>query len=327
MSKFKLKLISLLISVSVFLLLLNVALEYFIPNNQVKFKIITFENFSDSVKSVSAEYALDKQFVKIIKKKSGKKNTPEGIAEILLPEDISAPFFLRDLLLRFNEPEESTFVKKSGGRTEIKIYLNKKEKFRVYLKTLKNVRRLATRIKLLLVFEREIDSNELKRFVNLTFPLNFLIIPSKNNYLLKDYLLSTNKKFGILLNDYIEDNRYLLKKSSIKAKLKNSVSSIIYDFKEAKYFFIDEKSNLYNSVIANFLFDEFSRRKIQLSKLWVYPKIFNDSREEVISRFKFFERSFKGKGVKIILISPESLDYLIDYFPVYFKKGNVLEEF
>jgi len=323
MTNFKLKLIYWLISIVAFLLLINVALEYFTPASNQEAGFLSLIDFKTAVNNTAVEYALGKEFLKFKNVRSN-KDSLKCFVNIKLPKDILTPLFLRDLLAKLDKPFVNTIVKRIKGATYVSVFSNNREKFKIKIRKLKDIKRASTKLRLVVKFDYDIDSTELKIFLNKPFPLNFLIIPSKNNYLMKDYFQRSGNAFGILLNDNIKDSRYLLERGLSRYRLKKSINSIINDFNDARFYFIDVKSRLYKSVIVNFLFDEFSARKIKLIKMNRFVEISERSKEETISKFKFFENSLKGKPAKTIIITPESIYYLLDYLPAYFKKGNYL---
>ena len=85
---------------------------------------------------------------------------------------------------------------------------------------------------------------------------------------------------------------------------------------------IDKNSKLYKSVVFNFISDKFRERGIKLVPKSNFINIHADSREELISLFKFYCESGRMKDVNTYYIKGEDFYVLEQELEKYKQSGN-----
>jgi len=167
----------------------------------------------------------------------------------------------------------------------------------------------------------ELSSFEDSLLLDIPEPFSPLIIPSTENLTLSKLIIDKQKTFSLLLNDDISELKYKLKDSYSQNRLKRSLLSIINDFSSATYFFIDDRSDLFNSSVFSYLNNELIKRKIKIVKVSYLQKLIFNEMNVLISSFDTFMKNTDGGESITFLISADNFRNLLPIIESYRKVG------
>lgn len=255
----------------------------------------------------------------IIKRKSSKADYSY---KVKIPNDLSIPVILAEINSNFwhSGLTINSVERVFSGRSIVEIKLGDEIKLRADIDYDKNIYRSAGTAAFL-VENFNLSSFEDSLLFEIPEPFSTLLIPSSENLLKSKFILNKQKTYSILLNDNISELKYKLKDTYSKNRLKGSLISIINDFSSATYFFIDDKSDLFNSTAFSYLKDELVKRKIKIVKV-SYLKRLNDSKvKDLIGSFDtFMKNTDEGESITF-LISAENFRNLLPEIKRYRKVG------
>ncbi len=242
--------------------------------------------------------------------------------KVKIPRDLSIPVILAEINSNFweSDVEINSVEKRFSGRTILEIKLEDEIKLRADFDYHKDIFRSAGTAAFILD-NFELSSSEDSLLLEIPEPFSPLFVPSTENLLLSKFILDKQKTYSLLLNDDIPELKYKLKDGYSKNRLKGPLLSIINDFPSATYFFIDDKSNLFNSSIFSYLKDELVKRKIKIVKLGYLQKLDFSETDLLISSFDtFMKNTAEGESITF-LISADNFRYLLPVIKSYRKVG------
>lgn len=195
-----------------------------------------------------------------IKKK--KKNT----YIVKVPKDLPITVILNEIDNSFDKSEVliTSDEKKINSSTSLKISSDNKVKLTSEFSYNDSIERNAGRIGIFVTDLQKLNDEKLKKIFNIPESFSILLVPSKKSLAILKNINDSNKNYSILLNDEIDDLEFKLDKNYSKARLKNSIRTIIGKFSNTDFYIIDNNSNLYASSIYHFIKEEFDKRKINL---------------------------------------------------------------
>jgi len=242
--------------------------------------------------------------------------------KIKIPRDLSIPVILAEINSNFWESDVTinSVEKKFSGRTILELKLENEIKLRADFDYDKNIFRSAGTVAFILE-NFELSSSEDSLLLEIPEPFSPLFVPSTENLLLSKFILDKQKSYSLLFNDDIPELKYKLKDGYSKNRLKGSLLSIINDFSSATYFFIDDKSDLFNSSIFSYLKDELVKRKIKIVKLSYLQKLNFSETDLLISLFDtLMKNTAEGESITF-LISADNFRNLLPVIKSYRKVG------
>ncbi len=331
-SSLKSKIIIGLLGLALLLLLMNVSVELLSKKSSVKKIQITGSEILGNIVQVLNSYNIEQNWRKKIFFRRSKYKSLKYIYRVKTPRDLLLPFLIRDILWQFEknprmEEGLSISVNKERAKTILKFRNEGHLLFRLDLISDKKLIRKHSEIALIVRFKSGFSEKDIRKFLAYRYQLTFLFPPDTKLLAIKKEILQVDKEYALLYSDDVSDENYLLEPAYSKAQLSHVVFTISRDFNDAVAFYYEPKSRLARSPIFNFVSDKFrknGRRLIPLTKLHY---LHGSSENEIISRFKFFEKSGLNIGKRRLLINAEDFDALLKYLPAYFKKGNLLLQF
>ena len=130
---------------------------------------------------------------------------------------------------------------------------------------------------------------------------SLLLIPGEESRVFLQKVIEYNLDYAVLINDEMED-RFSIDADDTKNMIKNSVVNLISVYGRNTVYIVDPNSDLFNSVIFNFIRDEFTQRDIELSSLVDYSSLLGKEFNDVVSLFNFYCDSGKSeKPVRLIM--------------------------
>ena len=242
--------------------------------------------------------------------------------KVKIPRDLSIPVILAEINSNFweSDVEINSVEKRFSGRTILEIKLEDEIKLRADFDYHKDIFRSAGTAAFILD-NFELSSSEDSLLLEIPEPFSPLFVPSTENLLLSKFILDKQKTYSLLLNDDIPELKYKLKDGYSKNRLKGPLLSIINDFSSATYFFIDDKSDLFNSAIFSYLKDELVKRKIKIVKLSYMQKLDFSETDLLISSFDtLMKNTAEGESITF-LISADNFRNLLPVIKSYRKVG------
>jgi len=242
--------------------------------------------------------------------------------KVKIPKDLSIPVILVEINSNFWETDVriSSVEKIFSGRTILEIKSKDEIKLRADFDYNKSIFRSAGTAAFILN-NFELSSFEDSLLLDIPEPFSPLLIPSTENLTLSKLIIDKQKTFSLLLNDDIPELKYKLKDSYSQNRLKRSLLSIINDFSSATYFFIDDRSDLFNSSVFSYLNDELIKRKIKIVKLSYLQKLNFSEMNVLISSFDTFMKNTADGESITFLISADNFRNLLPIIESYRKVG------
>jgi hypothetical protein len=242
--------------------------------------------------------------------------------KVKIPKDLSIPVILAEINSNFWESDVTinSVEKKFSGRTILEIKSEDAIKLRADFDYHKDIFRSAGTAAFILE-NFELSSFEDSLMLEIPEPFSPLFVPSKENLSLSKFILDKQKTYSLLLNDDIPELKYKLKDGYSKNRLKGPLLSMINDFSSATYFFIDDKSDLFNSSIFSYLKDELVKRKIKIVKLSYLQKLDFSETDLLIRSFDtFMKNTAEGESITF-LIRADNFRNLLPVIKSYRKVG------
>ncbi len=254
--------------------------------------------------------------------KESRSSTVGNSYKVKIPSDLSIPVILAEINSKFWESDVTinSVEKIFSGRTILELKLENEVKLRADFDYDKNILRSAGTAAFILE-NFELSSFEDSLLLEIPEPFSPLFVPSKENLLLSKFIFDKQKTYSLLLNDDIPELKYKLKDGYSKNRLKGPLLSIINDFSSATYFFIDDQSDLFNSLIFSYLRDELVKRKIKIVKLSYLEKLDFSETDLLISSFDTFMKNTEEGESITFLISADNFRNLLPEIKSYRKVG------
>jgi hypothetical protein len=254
--------------------------------------------------------------------KESRSSTVGNSYKVKIPSDLSIPIILAEINSIFWESGVTinSMEKIFSGRTILEIKSEDEIKLRADFDYDKNIFRSAGMVAFILE-NFELSSFEDSLLLEIPEPFSPLFVPSTENLLLSKFIFDKQKTYSLLLNDDIPELKYKLKDGYSKNRLKGPLLSIINDFSSATYFFIDDQSDLFNSLIFSYLRDELVKRKIKIVKLSYLEKLDFSETDLLISSFDTFMKNTEEGESITFLISADNFRNLLPEIKSYRKVG------
>jgi hypothetical protein len=238
--------------------------------------------------------------------KEGKKNSLSY--NVSAPADLPITVILDEIFTSFRNFNVNikSQEQKINGKTLLKI--SKKNDFELtaefyYNKTLT---RNAGKIGVYVSGINNLSKDDLLKLLSIPETFEVLLIPSKSSTEIVKILAAHKKRYGILLNDDINDLDYKLSQKYSKGRLKSSIRSIIGKFYNAAIFIIDNKSNLFSSDVYPLLKEEFDKRKINLIREDFFSDLTNESSNNALMDFRSgVEKTKRGEKAEFVMTVEE----------------------
>lgn len=254
--------------------------------------------------------------------KESKSSKVDKSYKVKIPRDLSIPVILAEINSNFWESDVTinSVEKIFSGRSILEIKWKDEIKLRADIDYHKDIFRSAGTAAFILE-NFELSSFEDSLLLEIPEPFSPLFVPSTENLSVRKFILDKQKTYSLLLNDDIPELKYKLKDGYSKNRLKGPLLSIINDFSSATYFFIDDGSDLFNSVIFSYLKDELVKRKIKIVKLSYLQKLDFNEIDLLISSFDtFMKNTAEGESITF-LISVDNFRNLLPVIKSYRKVG------
>ncbi len=328
----KSKIIVALLGLALLLLMANVGAELFKKKETRPKPLIDESVVREKIVQILDSYNIEPNWRREIFSRKKSKGTNILGLRVKVPGDLLLPFFVRDILWEFRrEPKLKDLIKinvsKSKSKTVFRFASGGKNIFLLELIPEPNLKRKHTEIALVIKFPSDVENDEIEKYLPYHYRLTLLLRPSQKLLKMKEEIMRTGKDYALLLDDGIEDDSYVIRSGYSRAQLSNVVASMVNDFNDCVAIFYDTGSSLFKSPVFSFVKENFAKRKRKLIPLSRLHYLHGNDEVEIISRFKFFERSGLGAGKRRLLINKENFDVLLKYLPEYFKKGNLLSKF
>jgi len=254
--------------------------------------------------------------------KKRKSSKVEYLYRVKIPNDLSIPVILAEINSNFwnSGVTINSLEKNFSGITIVEIELEDEIKLRADFDYDKNIFR-STVTAAFILENFELSSIEDSLLLEIPEPFSPLLIPSTKNFIVSKFIVDKQKTYSILINDDIAELKYKLKSSYSENRLMGSLFSIINDFYNATYFFIDDQSDLYNSPVFSYLKNELVKRRIKIVKLSRIQRLnFSDIKVLISSFDNFMKNAGEGESITF-LISAENYRNLIPEIKRYRKVG------
>lgn len=318
----KRKIIYVLISISLLLIISNILLENFyyddnIPIVQELSKNIIEERFLSTL----IDYGIINDWISQSTSKKNKSDSIEYIYKIKFPSKISIASFIKDVNASFvKQPVVIESVEQRNySNSEIKIFSNNTLKLSAKLIHDRKIKREYAEFGFIVKIDDQINDATLDELSKLYFNYTVAFIPSEFS---SEVLNELESDYIVLLNDEINDSRFLLDEDYSKQRLVNTIKEIIITYGRKAVYLIEESSILYNSKIYSLIKEEFEKRGIKLLSLSSVTSLKAESKKQLQSLFQFYATSLKGKEGKNFFISYNDFSSLTPLIERQIKMGD-----
>ncbi|RMD50476.1 MAG: hypothetical protein D6830_02620 [Ignavibacteria bacterium] len=290
----------------------------------VKKTELTLGDLEQRILQLSKEFYLDQSWVKKVNVANTGKDSLKFVYNFSIPRDV----LITDVLKRINElfPEKELTIKSEETLirkiTKVYFYVNDILYLQLNLKKDKKIKRVETKIALIVEGFEELGGDEKNNLLNSPFVFCVLVSPEENAIKKLEEIESNNKQYALYLKNFIDAEDYKIDEDLSRIRLKSSIISIATDFKNAAAFFINTKAEIYHSIIYNFLKDKFKEKGIVLRSIFNYKSLSSSSLKEIKSKFRFYEESMKGKQTAIFRIRAVDLLKIKSEIEKYLMRGN-----
>ncbi|MGK9369837.1 hypothetical protein ACSSWA_13125 [Melioribacter sp. Ez-97] len=314
-----------LIGIAVSLLIINLSVDL-LSNKQENGEDGVIGEFSvweiDSVFSeILDSHGIEKNWVSKKKIRVDGEDSVHYKIIVRLPADLPIPLILKDLEYAI-ENDITSFVseeKKIFGETELRVYSN--EKLKLLADIIPDAKLKREHNNLAFIFyDTEPDNSDFTEILNMPYRFALGFIPSEDSKSAADSINKYDKDYVVILNDDISSD-YKIKTLSHKKVIDNAINKIVSDFPNALFYLIDEKSELYNSPVYNYVEERFKKRGAELKRISDFILLDDEDKNELLSRFKYYCEDKTGNKTKIFLITPENFKIIKTEFDNYRKKG------
>lgn len=315
---------------TIFLLIINIVIEFVArPGKSGKggssnIRELTTRQIDSIFVDVLDQYGIESRWISTKPIKVKDEDSIKKQFTVYLPADLPIPLIIRDVN-KVIENDITGFVseeKKIFGTTEIRIYTNELLKLKATLISDPQTIRERNNLTFIISDAAGLKTSDFNQFLSLPFSLCITVVPSDESVTLADTLKKYSKEYILVLNNQMTEKKYKLEDRDQKTLLRNSIDNIIKNFEEAKLITVDETGKLYNSVIYNFIRDEFKKRKKELVPLSQFISLSANNDNELISKFKFHGMDGSSGNQKTFLISYENFLKIRPELELFKKKGH-----
>ncbi|MEN8192469.1 MAG: hypothetical protein ABFS12_06600 [Bacteroidota bacterium] len=321
----KRKLIYALIFISLLLIIGNILIERFSEQDIVIVQEVSQKVIEEKFQSVLNDYGIIDSW---ISKKTPRRKIADSldhIYKIKIPLDISIASLIKDINTNFLDLPVSieSVEKKNYSNSEIKISSNNFLKFSVNLVHDKKIKREYSEFSFVVKIDDKVNEEVLEKFSKIYFKYKVVFIPSEFS---SEIMEELDCDYLVLLNNEIEDSRFLLDEDYSKQKLVNAIKEIIITFGRKAVYLIDKESRIYKSKIYNLIKDEFEKRGISILDLNTLTPLSAETAKQLNSLFGFYVTSLKGKDGKTFFLSYSDFLALAPQIEKQIKMGDRVTE-
>jgi hypothetical protein len=240
-----------------------------------------------------------------------------------VPGDLPIPLVIKEIKNEFVDynidivPIEQKF----SGTTEIKFYSNDGLKLLAEFTYNNNIWRNAGYIGLMILLPENINEKELKPLLEIPEYFTFVLIPSKGASKIKKVIKGHDKNYVVLLNDDIQPMEYSLKSNYSPYRIKNALSAIVGNFKDADFFMIDNNSDIFASKNYELIKEGFQKRKIRLFEENSFTDLAKESESKMESDFDSSVKETGRSESADIIVSAADLESLLSEISKFRKVG------
>jgi len=263
-----------------------------------------------------------------VTKKKIWKNIPDSIKyyyKIKTPVELTIPEIILLFKQKFSK-YKNIKVKNNEFRinstSQLQIFSGNKLKFRVQFDYDNKIKRIRSNISFVVDKLENVSEENKKKLLEISYPCALMLTPSPITRKIVESLPAFDKDYVIIINDYTSGKLYELDPSYSKRKIKRSIANIVNDFSSSVKFFVDQNSDIFNSVMFNYIKDEFKRKRVILYKLSTLKNVSKKSEAEKLSFLQYHFNDVETKGKKVFYITADDYLKLQNYIEVYKKKGN-----
>lgn len=323
----KKKFVKYLFLLTILLMIINIIIEFAVKpgksENSGLNELTTYQIDSVFI-DVLGQYGIESKWISTKPLKVKDEDSIKKQFTVKLPADLPIPLIIRDVH-KIIENDITGFVsqeKKIFGNTEIRIYTNELLKLQATLVADPQTIRERNNLTFILSDASDLGKSDFNRFLSLPYKLCATVVPGESAAIQADSLKNYSKEYIVLIDDRMTEKKYKLETRDQKALVRNSISNIIKDFREAKLISVDERSKLYNSVIYNYVRDEFKKRNRELVPLSEFILLESVNEGELISKFKFHCMDGSGSNQKTFLLTYDNFMKILQELELFKKKGH-----
>lgn len=263
-----------------------------------------------------------------IKQKRIWQNAPDSIKyfyKVSVPVELTIPEIILSVRKRFSEFENVKIECeefKINSTSQIQILSNEHIKFRVQFDYDEKIKRIRPNISFVVGSINDLSDLELKELLEISYPCALMLVPSSRSKQLIESLSNYDKDFVILINDDLSDELFELDAGATKSKIRRSINNITNEFSETSKYFVDQDSDIFKSVMFNYIKDEFGKKKIVLYRLSTLKNVSIKTDAEKMSFLQYHFNDVESKEGKIFYITAEDYISLQPYIEKFKKMGN-----
>jgi hypothetical protein len=308
-----------LFAIAVFLLLTAIVIDSYISIDkpELKKKEITALEADSLFKQALKNYGVTEKFISV---KKNKKNPNDSAYSVKVYKDVPISLILLEIENLFfpTTAEIQSQEEAIGGKTITKIILDNHASLTAEFVSDKNLTREKGRIGFVVYnLDYSLDNSAL---LNTPEQIIFLLTPSEVSKKFIGKILSAGKRYALLMNDEIQDLNYKIDESYQIKRNKKSFENLFKHFPSAAFIAIDDKSDLYNSEIRDFILKELDWRKAFYIKLSQFD-LFDSYSGSTERAFGEMINAMNKNESKIILINSKNFNELLHLIPAYRKIG------
>ncbi len=269
------------------------------------------------------ECGIEMKWIKVKPNKDSGKDSVDNIINVKIPEDLPLPVLVKYMQGKVDYPFALVKAeeKKKNREITLKVFSNGIQKLEANIARDGGLKRAGSRFAFIINGFESLSKAKQTELLKTPFPFAVELVPSQKETALIDSLKKFKKEHVVLLNDDISGDKFLLKDSFSKEKLRAAVKNILTAYKYYPLYLIDESSDLYSQSKWSFIESEFRANKIRLDKRSDYMVIGGDKEEELLASLdSFIEAS--GTAGKTGIIDAEDYTALLLKIDKLFRKGN-----
>lgn len=308
-----------LFAIAVFFLLVAIVIDFYISIDkpELKKKEITSLEADSLFKQALKNYGITERFISVKKNKS---NSKDSVYSVKVYHDVPISLLLLEIENLFfpTTAEIQSQEEVIGGKTITKIVSDNHTMLTAEFITDKNLSREKGKIGFVVHnLDYSIDNSSL---LNTPEQIIFLLTPSEESKKFIVKILSAGKRYALLIDDDIQDLNYKIDESYKLKRNKKSFENLFKHFPSAAFIAIDDKSDLFNSAIRDFILKELDWRKAYYIRLSQFD-LFDSYSGSTESAFGEIIKAMNNNESRIILIDSKNFNELLPLIPAYRKVG------
>lgn len=308
-----------LFSFAVLLLLIAIVIDSYISIDkpELKKKGITSLEADSLFKQALKNYGINERFISV---KPNKTNPGASIYSVKVYQNVPISLILLEIENLFF-PTKAKIQSKEvliGRKTITKISIDNKTILTAEFISNNNLIREKGKIGFVVYnLDYSVDNSSL---LNTPEQIIFLLTPSGKSKKFVGKILSAGKRYALLINDEVQDLNYKIDESYQIKRNKKSFENLFKNFPSAAFIVIDDRSDLFNSAISNFILKELNWRKAFYYKISQFDLI-DSFPESIQNAFGEIIKAMNKNESKIILIDSKNFKELLPLIPSYRKVG------